>query len=187
MTKLSFILVALLIACTPTAPEELSPVFVVMCQDLPDAETIEHPCCTGFAFGAHVVTANHCVPDDYVSLVSNRQWLETSNESQKGVVIARDTVRDIAWLSATLDGPGLMQGPPVAEGDAVRALLRSAVQPGTVQQQVGIFWRTDIDSNLGDSGSAIVNQAGDAVGVLTRCTTMNVECDPNSGIFSELP
>src|SRR6188768_3278182 len=120
--------VLLLLSCSaPSAPPELDPVFVILCSDV-DPEEPHHPCCTGFALGTQVVTANHCVPGDTAEIVSNRQWLDTSNASQVGVVVARDEARDIAWLTATLDGPGLTQGGSVAQGDQVRALTRSAAK-----------------------------------------------------------
>jgi S1-C subfamily serine protease len=158
-----------------------------MCADV-DPEELHHPCCTGFAFGTQVVTANHCVPDATAELVSNRQWLATSNASQVGTVTARDAVRDIAWLTAVLDGTGLTQGDPVALGAQVRALTRSGAKAGTAYERSGIFWRTDTGTSFGDSGSAIVDEAGLAVGVLSECLTMTgKQCDPGTGIFAELP
>lgn len=184
-----YVLLALLaLACSsPSAPPELDPVFVVMCAD-PDPEEPHVPCCTGFALGSQVVTASHCVLGDTAELVSNRQWLDTSNASQVGTVVRRDEARDIAWLTAELDGPGLEQGGPVAQGDPVRALTRSGVKAGTANELAGVFWRSDLDTLIGDSGSAIVDPRGAAVGVLSRCLTADgKECDPRTGIFAELP
>src|SRR6188768_3409071 len=136
--------VLLLLSCSaPSAPPELDPVFVILCSDV-DPEEPHHPCCTGFALGTQVVTANHCVPGDTAEIVSNRQWLDTSNASQVGVVVARDPVR---------------------------ALTRSAAKAGTVGERAGLFWRTDLDTAMGDSGAAIVDASGAAVGVLSRCLT----------------
>lgn len=182
------LLALLLLACSsPTAPAELDPVFVVLCAD-PDPEEPHAPCCTGFALGSQVVTASHCVPGDTAELVSNRQWLDTANASQVGTVVRRDEARDIAWLTAELDGPGLEQGGAVALGDHVRALTRAGVRAGTAYERSGLFWRTDADTRLGDSGSAIVDAHGDAIGVLSRCTTADgKQCDLASGIFAELP
>jgi hypothetical protein len=176
-----------LFGCGPEAPPELDPVFVIMCGDV-DPEEPPHPCCTGFALGNEVVTANHCVAGETAVLVSNRQWLDTSNDFQIGNVLRREPALDIAWLSAKLDGPGLRQGGPVTRGDQVRALTRSGVWLGTANERTGIFWLSSLDTDLGDSGSAIIDGAGFAVGVLTDCLTMTGrECDPQTGIFTELP
>lgn len=177
----------LLFACSsPSAPADLNPVFVVMCADV-DPEQPHYPCCTGFALGAQVVTASHCVPGDTAELVSNRQWLDTASGSQVGSVTARDESRDIAWLTARLDGPGLTQGGAVAQDDPVRALTRSGVRAGTVGGQYGAFWQSSINTALGDSGAAVVNATGSAVGVISRCLTADSkQCDPNSAIFAGL-
>jgi hypothetical protein len=181
------IALAILGGCSPSAPPELDPVFVVMCPDV-DPEELHHPCCTGFALGTQVVTASHCVPGDTAELVSNQQWLNTSNASQTGTVLARDDVRDIAWLSAALDGPGLEQGGSVAQGDQVRVLTRSGAKPGSVREPAGAFWLTSADTKYGDSGAAVVDLSGAAVGVLSRCLTADgKQCDPGTGIFAELP
>jgi hypothetical protein len=170
----------------PDAPSDLDPVFVVMCPDA-DPEAPHHPCCTGFALGDRVVTASHCVPGATAELVSNRQWLHTANESEIGEVVARDESRDIAWLSAALDGPGLQRGTPVAGGDSVRALTRSGVKLGVVEQLSGGFRLSTLDTKLGDSGAAIVDESGAAVGVLNHCLTADdKQCDPHTGIFSDL-
>ena len=178
----------LLFACSsPSAPPALDPVFVVMCAD-PDPEEPHFPCCTGFALHDQVVTANHCVPGDTAELVSNKQWLTTSNESELGTVTARDVGRDIAWLSAQLDGFGLTQGALAGPNESVSALTRSGVKAGELKRQAGDFWLTTISSHMGDSGSAIVDASGAAVGVLSRCTTPDGKvCDPNSAIFAEFP
>lgn len=160
--------------------------FIIMCADV-DPEEPHHPCCTGFALGEEVVTANHCVPGSTAELVSNRQWVDTSNASQIGTVVRRDEALDIAWLTAELDEPGLTQGGAVALGDPVRALTRSGAKPGTAYDRAGNFWRTDADTEIGDSGAAIVDVNGHAIGVLSRCLTMHVQCDPGTGIFAELP
>jgi len=171
----------------PDDAPELDPVFVVMCDDIDPGEP-PHPCCTGFAFGTQVVTANHCVPDDQARLVSNRQWLHTASDSQIGSVVARDSARDIAWLTAVLDGPGLEQGGPVALGDSVTVLARFGAKPGTAYQQIIDRWRTSADTDYGDSGAAIVDATGAAVGVLTQCLTADgKQCDMSTGIFVELP
>lgn len=177
-------LLALLGACSPpTAPAQLSPVFILLCDDI-DPEMEPHPCCTGFASGGQVVTANHCVPDARHKLVSNRQWLTTSDEYQIGTVTARDPAHDIAWVSAMLDGPGLELGSPVAMGDAVHALTRWGVKDGLVEELSGNFWRSSLDTEYGDSGSAIVDESGAAVGVLTRCLTADEkQCDAETGMF----
>jgi hypothetical protein len=186
---LFLLLIALPIhACSsPTAPAELAPVFVVMCAD-PDPEEPHVPCCTGFAQGSQVVTANHCVLGDTAELVSNRQWLDTSNASQIGTVARRDEARDIAWLTAELDGPGLEQGAPVAQDDAVRALTRSGVRPGIVGNRTGLVWQSTIDTRFGDCGSAVIDQSGDAVGMVFGClTTSGKGCAPHSARFVDLP
>lgn len=182
------LLSAFLSACSaPTAPRELDPVFVIMCAD-PDPEEPHHPCCTGFALGGQVVTANHCVPGDTAELVSNRQWLDTSAAYEIGTVVRRDEALDVAWLTAELDGPGLRQGGPVTRGDQVRALTRSGAWLGTANERSGVYWLSDLDTKFGDSGSAIVDDGGSAVGVLISCLTLTgKQCNPNSGIFVELP
>ena len=174
-------------ACSPAGPAELAPVFVVLCPDV-DPEQPPTPCCTAFALGSQVVTANHCAPKDAVPLVSRKQWTETSGAYSVGHVTLREEGRDIAWLDAPLDAPGLAMGRPVAEGDTVRALTRSGAKEGLVGQLAGAFWQSTADTHFGDSGAAIVDASGAAVGVLSRClTTSGKDCDPNTGIFAELP
>jgi len=175
-------------ACSaPAEDPELDPVFVLLCADIDPGEP-PHPCCAGFALGNQVVTANHCVPTDHATLVTRRQWVETSAASEPGLVVARDAGRDIAWLTAALDGPGLTQGGPVALGDPVRVLTAWGARAGTAYERAGAFWRTNADTDLGDSGAAVVNARGRAVGVLTQCLTADgKECDMGTGIFVELP
>lgn len=180
-----------LAACSsPSAPPELDPVFVVLCA-APDPEEPHVPCCTGFALGDQVVTASHCVLGDTAELVSNRQWLDTSSASQVGAVVRRDEARDIAWLTAELDGPGLEQGGPVALGDHVRALTRLGVKAGTVGNRTGLVWQSNIDTRFGDCGSAVIDAAGDAVGMVFGCLLAlsgdGKECDPRSARFVDLP
>ena len=187
----ALLLAIVIIGCGPSVKDDgrLDAVMVVMCAD-PDPEEPHIPCCTGFVLEGQVVTANHCVPDDTAELVTHRQWVDTSNASEIGTVLARDTARDIAWLSAALDGPELVRGAAVAEGDAVSALTRSAVQSGIAGPLSGIFWQSTMNTQLGDSGAAIVDRAGHAVGVLTDCLTpfdAPQACRPNTAIFSELP
>src|SRR6478609_10340481 len=139
LAKFAAILLTLLVALGCSGPDdspELDPVFVVMCPDIDPGEE-PHPCCTGFALGAQVVTAIHCVPGDAAQLVSNRQWLDTASASQIGTVISRDDSRDIAWLSAKLDGPGLRLGAVVHPADAIRVLTRSGVKLGTASERIG--------------------------------------------------
>jgi hypothetical protein len=190
MNKLISLIICLLTlaACSSPAPQpELDPVIVVLCAD-PDPEQPPHPCCSGFVLDSQIVTANHCAPSDTLALVTRRQWVETSNASEVGTVARRDNVRDIAWVRAAVDSRGLALGAAVASGDAVRVLTSRGVLPGTVGAAAGAFWLTDIDSAFGDSGSAVVDAAGNAVGVLSRCLTADGKvCDRHSGIFSELP
>lgn len=191
MTALRFLMslaaVGVIAGCSPAPGQpELDPIFAVMCAD-DDPEEPPHPCCTGFAMGGQVVTANHCVPGDRAQLVSRRQWLETSNESEIGTVVARDEARDIAWLSAPVEAQ-LTRGAPISEGSSVSALTLSGSKPGIADAPAGAFWLTDMDTLLGDSGAAVVDASGAAVGVLSRCLTADgKQCDPHSGIFAELP
>jgi len=181
-------LAAIAVACSPEpAQPELDPVFVLMCDDL-DPDEPPHPCCTGFAMGGQVVTANHCVPGEAVRIVSRDQWLNTASDSSIGHVVARDEGRDIAWLSAEVDYQ-LEQGAPIVAGAAVSALTMSGAVPGTATQQSGYFWITDLDVIHGDSGSAIVDAHGDAIGVLTNCRMPfgDKQCRMNTGNFAELP
>ncbi len=186
------ILLAIVITgCGPSAIDNDS-VLVVMCSDpIPDPDSQDpqhHPCCTAFALAGQVVTANHCVPGETAELVTSRQWTRTSNASEIGTVTARDEARDIAWLSAALDGPGLTQGGAAREGDAVQALTRSGSKPGRVGSQTGVFWLSTMDTRFSDSGSAVVDSGGAAIGVVSQCLTADdKQCDPNSAIFSELP
>jgi hypothetical protein len=189
MMRLAFALCALLsiLACS-SAPDDprLASVFVVMCADIDPGED-PHPCCTGFAMGDQVVTANHCVPDEKARIVSRSQWVHTSSDSEIGTVVARDEVRDIAWLDAPVDEQ-LTRGGPLVAGASVAALTASGVKSGTANTLAGDFWLTDLDTQIGESGAAIVDASGQAVGVLSRCLTADGKrCDPHTGIFAELP
>ncbi len=180
--------VSLAFACSSPADSDpaLAPVFVVMCPDISPDEP-PHPCCTGFALDGQVVTASHCVPDDDARLVSRKQWLTTASDSEIGHVVARDEARDIAWLEAPVDEQ-LERGAPIVIDASVAALTVSGVKHGTASGRYGIFWTTDADTLVGDSGSAVVDASGRAIGVLSRCLTMSgKQCDPHSGIFAELP
>jgi len=180
---LLLIVTAIVIACSgPDDAPELSPVFVVMCADIDPGEP-PHPCCTGFAMGDQVVTANHCVPDEYARIVSREQWLHTASDSEIGHVVARDTARDIAWLDAPVDEQ-LTRGPPIGLDASVSVLTVSGVKHGTAHGRYGIFWTTNLDTVVGDSGAAVVDAGGRAVGVLSRCLN---ECDPHTSMFAELP
>lgn len=189
MMRLLLLVSALIVvACSgSTDPDPaLASVFAIMCADA-DPEEPPHPCCTGFALGGQVVTANHCVPGDDAVLVSRDQWLHTANAWEPGHVVARDESRDIAWLDAAVDAQ-LTRGAPIASGARIAALTISGVKPGTAYSQAGYFWLTDADTLLGDSGSAVVDAHGDVIGVLSRCTTQDgKQCDRASGIFAELP
>ena len=181
-------LAVLAIACSSSpAQPELDPVFVLMCDDI-DPEEPPHPCCTGFAHGGQVVTANHCVPGDEIRIVSREQWVNTASDSSIGHVVARDEGRDIAWLSAPVDAQ-LDRGGPIVAGAAISALTMSVVVPGKATQQGGYFWITDLDVIHSDSGSAIVDAHGDAIGVLTNCRMLDgdKQCKMSTGIFAELP
>ena len=157
-------------SCSSPPTPQLDPVFVVLCAD-PDPSMDPHPCCTGFALGSQVVTASHCAPTDTVLLVSRHQWLTTASASEVGTVTARNEALDIAWMSAALDGPGLTQGAPVEAVEAVSALTEGGVLSGSVGERYGQFWQSTISSQFGDSGAAVVDATGRAVGVLSRCLT----------------
>ena len=174
--------------CSPAAgPAELAPVFVVLCAD-PDPEQDPHPCCTGFALGSQVVTANHCAPDDRVQLVSRRQWLTTASAYSVGTVTRRDEARDIAWLDAPTDGPGLELGGSFLPGDSVSALTPVGAKAGIVGGQAGLFWQSTMPVAFGDSGAAVVDASGRAVGVVHACLSADGKaCDPMTGIFAGLP
>jgi hypothetical protein len=185
-----FLLLAIvfLAACSSPADSDpaLAPVFVVMCADIDPGEP-PHPCCTGFAMGGQVVTANHCVPDEYARIVSRQQWLHTASDSEIGHVVARDTARDIAWLDAPVDEQ-LTRGAPIGLDASVSVLTVSGVKYGTAFGRYGILWRTNADTMLGDSGAAVVDIGGRAIGVLSNCLIMmGHECDPHTGMFAELP
>lgn len=181
--------VALAFACSSPADSDpaLAPVFVVMCADIDPGEP-PHPCCTGFALGDQVVTANHCVPDEYARIVSREQWLHTASDSEIGHVVARDTARDIAWLDAPVDEQ-LTRGPAIGLDASVSVLTVSGVKHGVAHDYSGGMWFSSADTQIGDSGAAVVDAQGKAIGVLTSCLVPIGEslCKPNSGIFSELP
>lgn len=188
MTRLLLLALALLVAACSSEPDDprLDPVFVVMCADIDPGEP-PHPCCTGFALRGQVVTANHCVPGEYSTLVNRRQWLTTASDSDVGHVVARDEALDIAWLDARVEAQ-LDRGPTIMNGADVSVLTVSGVKPGTAHTRAGDFWLSDADTKFGDSGAAVVDAHGDAIGVLSRCTTHDEkQCDPSTGIFAELP
>ena len=188
-SMLALLAIAITFACSSPADSDpaLAPIFVIMCADVSPDEP-PHPCCTGFALGGQVVTANHCVPDADARLVSREQWLHTASDSEIGHVVARDEARDIAWLDAPVDEQ-LERGAPTAEGASVSALTVSGVKPGTANTQTGAFWMSDLSTLLGDSGAAIVDANGDAIGVLTDCLVKigSKQCEPKTGMFAELP
>ncbi len=189
MIRWLVLLASLLVACGPEPEPRLDPVLVIMCGDV-DPEEPPHPCCTAFALGGQVVTANHCVPGPTAMLVTRRQWTDTASASETGLVMARDESRDIAWLEAVLDSPGLMRGGPVAEGDAVSTLAMSGVKAGLAGERWESYRLSSMDVQVGDSGAAIVDAGGHAVGVLHACRTpfdAPQSCIPKTAIFAELP
>lgn len=188
MRRLATFAVLLLGCSGPSANDaRLAPVFAILCADV-DPGMEPHPCCTGFAMGGQVVTANHCVPNDDAMLVTHDQWVNTASAWEPGHITARDEALDIAWIDAKI-GAQLQHGGSIGIGDHVSALMVESVSSGAVTGSSGNYWTSDVDSKLGDSGSAIVDQSGYAVGVLTRCLVPDGEkqCSPHTAIFSELP
>jgi hypothetical protein len=180
-----------------------------------------HPCCSAVAVldaqGLVMLdTAAHCVvhkinqddpaPDaDQWANIGDSIWYRTQDGyyPQRATIAKYDAVRDRATLEP-VDGDA---PPPLAlrraksgsRVHAVSGLYGYEVHDGRVQGKTfagapGVwFWESDVSIVPGWSGSPVLNEAGEVVGIISKCNGVSVNagdrilhsCLPGWSIFTD--